>query len=70
MALSPQPVKWGRLAGPPIRKIALMPTLFRLLTVLAIIGGIAYGVIWALANYLEPAPRSITITVPQDRIGK
>jgi hypothetical protein len=47
-----------------------MPTLFRLLTVLAILGGIAYGVVWLLANYLEPAPRSITITVPQERIGK
>lgn len=47
-----------------------MPTLFRLLTVLAILGGIAYGVVWLLANTLEPAPRSITITVPQERIGK
>ncbi len=47
-----------------------MPTLVRLLTVLAILFGIGYGVVWLLANYLEPAPRTITITVPQDRFGK
>ncbi len=47
-----------------------MPTLFRLITVLAILGGLGYGAIWLLANYLDPQPRTITITVPQERIGK
>lgn len=47
-----------------------MPTLFRLLLVLGLIGGIGYGAIWALANFIDPAPRQITITVPQERIGK
>jgi hypothetical protein len=47
-----------------------MPTLFRLLIVLGIIAGIGYGAIWALANLVEPQPRPMTITVPQDRIGK
>ena len=60
------PLSSARRFERPVR----MPTLFRLLTILAIMGGIAYGVAWLLANYLEPAPRSITITVPQDRIGK
>ncbi len=31
-----------------------MPSLFRFLTVLAIIGGIVYGVIFALANFVNP----------------
>jgi len=47
-----------------------MPTLFRLLTVLAIIAVVGYGAVWVLANYLEPQPRTITITVPSDRFGK
>lgn len=47
-----------------------MPTLFRLLTVIATIAVIGYGAVWALANLLEPQPRTITITVPQDRFGK
>jgi hypothetical protein len=47
-----------------------MPTLFRLLTILSIVAALGYGAVWLLANYLEPASRSITITIPQDRIGK
>lgn len=47
-----------------------MPTLFRLLLVLGLIGGLGYGAVWALANLVDPAPRQITITVPQERIGK
>jgi hypothetical protein len=47
-----------------------MPTLFRLLLVLGLIAGIGYGAIWSLANLIEPQPRPMTITVPQDRIGK
>ena len=31
-----------------------MPSLFRFLTVVAIIGGIGYGVIFALANFVNP----------------
>ncbi len=51
-------------------EIRLMPTLFRLLTVLGIIAVVGYAAMWALANLLEPSPRTITITVPQERIGK
>lgn len=47
-----------------------MPTLFRLLTVLVVIAVVGYAAAWALANLLEPQPRTITITVPQDRFGK
>lgn len=47
-----------------------MPTLLRLLTVLAVIGGLGYGAVWVLANFFEPELRPMTITIPQDRIGK
>ena len=47
-----------------------MPTLFRLITVVAVIGGLGFGMLWVLANFFEPEPRPMTITIPQDRIGK
>ncbi|HEY3032627.1 MAG: histidine kinase [Alphaproteobacteria bacterium] len=47
-----------------------MPSLFRFLTVLAIIGGIVYGVIFALANFVNPKPREMTVTIPADRFLK
>ena len=47
-----------------------MPTLFRLLTVLAVIAAVGYGAAWLLATFVQPEPRTITITVPQERFGK
>lgn len=45
-----------------------MPSLFRLLTILAIIGGIVYGAIVALATLVEPTPREMSVTIPQDKL--
>ena len=47
-----------------------MPSLFRFLTVVAIIAGIVYGIIFALANFVNPKPREITVTIPTDRFLK
>lgn len=47
-----------------------MPSLFRLLLVIALIGGIGYGTIYALANFVTPTPREITVTVPADKFLK
>lgn len=47
-----------------------MPTLFRFLTVLAVIGGLIYGGIYALATFIDPPLREITVTVPQDKFQK
>jgi hypothetical protein len=47
-----------------------MPSLFRFLLVVGIIGGLAYAGIIALATMGEPQPREITVTVPQDRFFK
>lgn len=37
-----------------------MPTLFRLLFFIAVIVGLAYGVMLALVIYVEPQPRTVT----------
>jgi hypothetical protein len=49
---------------------AEMPSLFRFLTVVAIIFGVVYGAIFALANFVNPKPREITVTVPPDKFLK
>ena len=41
-----------------------MPSLFRFLTVVAVIGGVIYGAIFALANFVNPKPREMTVTIP------
>jgi hypothetical protein len=47
-----------------------MPSLFRFLAVLAVIVGVVYGTIFALANFVNPKPREMTVTVPADRFLK
>jgi hypothetical protein len=49
---------------------ATMPSLFRFLIVVGLLGGLAYGVIFSLANFTDPRPREITETIPQDRLMK
>jgi xanthosine utilization system XapX-like protein len=47
-----------------------MPSLFRFLTIVAVIAGIIYGVIFALANFVNPKPREISVTIPADKFLK
>jgi hypothetical protein len=47
-----------------------MPSLFRFLTVVGIIAGIGYGAIFALANFVNPKPREIIVTIPPDKFLK
>jgi hypothetical protein len=47
-----------------------MPSLFRLLTVIGVIVGIGYGALYALANFVNPKPREITVTIPPDKFLK
>jgi hypothetical protein len=47
-----------------------MPSLLRFLTVIAVIGGTVYGVIFALANFVNPKPREMGVTIPADRFLK
>ena len=47
-----------------------MPSLFRFLTALAVIAAMAYGAMYALANFVTPKPREMTVTIPQDKFLK
>jgi hypothetical protein len=47
-----------------------MPSLFRFLTVVAVLGGLIYGGMFALANWFDPKPREISVPVPQDKFAK
>jgi hypothetical protein len=47
-----------------------MPSLFRFLTVVGIIAGVSYGVVFALANFVNPKPREMIVTIPPDKFLK
>jgi hypothetical protein len=45
-----------------------MPSLFRFLLVVGLLGGLAYGGVYSLARFVEPQPREIVITIPPDNL--
>jgi hypothetical protein len=45
-----------------------MPSLIRLIVVLALIAGAVYGGMFALVMLVEPSPREMTIRVPPERL--
>lgn len=45
-----------------------MPTLFRFLIVVAILAGLGFAGIVALATLVEPEPREITVPIPSSRL--
>ena len=45
-----------------------MPTLFRFLAVVAILGGVAFAAMFALATFVEPEPREMTHTIPASKL--
>jgi hypothetical protein len=47
-----------------------MPSLLRLLTVIAILGAAVYGGLYALSHYVQPKPREITVSIPPDKFFK
>jgi hypothetical protein len=47
-----------------------MPSLFRFLAVVAVIAAVVYGTIFMLANFVNPKPRQMTVTVPADKFLK
>jgi hypothetical protein len=47
-----------------------MPSLFRFLAVVGVLGGLIYGAIYLLATYANPEMREITVTIPRDRLTK
>lgn len=47
-----------------------MPTLIRIILVLALLFGAGYAALWALANWVEPQEREITLTVQPERMER
>ncbi len=47
-----------------------MPSLLRLLMVVGLLGGFAYGAMFALANFVQPKPREMSITIPASKLSK
>lgn len=46
-----------------------MPTLFRLLTIMAVMAGLAYGAMFALAQFVEPRQGEMTVRIPSERLN-
>lgn len=46
-----------------------MPTLIRFLVFCAVIVGLVYGAMYALAVYVDPTPREITVRVPTEKVN-
>lgn len=46
-----------------------MPTLFRFLTTLAVLAGIAYGSMYALVLYVEPKQGEMTVRIPAEKLN-
>jgi hypothetical protein len=47
-----------------------MPSLFRLLAIVAVLVGIVYGGLYALAHFVQPKSREITVSIPPDKFFK
>jgi hypothetical protein len=47
-----------------------MPSLFRVLIVVGIVGGVSYVAMYVLANYVDPKTREMSVTVPPDHFVK
>jgi hypothetical protein len=46
----------------------MMPTLFRFLAVIAVIAGLAFAAMFALATFVQPEPREMTVTIPNSKL--
>jgi hypothetical protein len=48
----------------------IMPSLFRLLVAVGVLGGLTYGAMFMLVTWFKPQPREITVSIPPDRFAK
>ncbi|MDD9911275.1 MAG: histidine kinase [Ahrensia sp.] len=46
-----------------------MPSLFRFLIFLAVLGGLAYGGMFALATFVEPNDREMRVKIPSKKLN-
>ncbi len=47
-----------------------MPSLIRFLVICGVLGGLGYGAMFWLANFVEPNPREMTIRIPAKKLPK
>ncbi len=47
---------------------APVPTLFRFLAVIAILAGLGFGAMFALATFVQPETRDMSVTIPFNRL--
>jgi hypothetical protein len=45
-----------------------VPTLFRFFATLAILAGLVFAAMFALANFVVPTPREMTVTIPASKL--
>ena len=61
------PVRWHQWDE---REQLTMPSLLRFLTIVAIICALGYGGLYALAHFVQPKSREISVTIPPDKFFK
>ncbi|MFD1695983.1 hypothetical protein [Roseibium aestuarii] len=47
-----------------------MPTLTRLIVVIALLAGLGFGAVFTLANLVDPGEREIVVRVKKDGFGR
>lgn len=62
--------RWGSPFGDPLRFEGrrTVPTLFRFVAILALLGGLVFGGMVALVVFVQPVPREIVETVPPAKL--
>ncbi len=46
-----------------------MPSLIRFLVICGVLAGLAYGSMFALATFVKPDPRELTVKIPAKKIN-
>jgi hypothetical protein len=47
-----------------------MPSVFRFLLVVGLLGGLIYAGVFSLSRYIEPEPREMVVTIPPAKLSK
>ncbi len=47
-----------------------MPSLFRVIVVVAVVGAVGYAAMYLLANFVAPKTREMSVSVPPDHFVK
>jgi hypothetical protein len=50
--------------------VLAMPSLLRLLMILAILCAAVYGGLYSLAHFVQPSPREMSVFIPPDKFYK